>query len=368
MRLGEFLARLEEKLPPGAAFPEDRIGLQAGDADTELSGVYLTLDLEVEDVPAARAAGANLVVVHHPVIREPLTHVRAGSRQNDVLRALLEARLAVYVAHTNFDNSPFGMVHELGRRLELSDLVPLAPPPRPAEFKLAVFVPASHRNAVLSAMSDAGAGRIGDYVMCSFGSPGTGTFLGLAGTSPTVGQSGRLEEVEEMRLEMVVPEDRLPLVIAAMLRAHPYEEVAYDVYRLAEVKSRAQYVWQGRLPQPLALSQLAERVRENICLTVPPRVVSPRGWDESRAVQTVAVCPGGGNSALGEIIASRPDVVMVGELGYAGQLEARHAGLPVIVAGHAETERFFVPAMRDLLLRALGSDCPPLALSQRYPL
>ena len=245
---------------------------------------------------------------------------------------------------------------------------PRAPPPRPAEYKLAVFVPAAHRDAVLSAMGEAGAGRIGDYVLCSFGAPGTGTFLGLPGTHPAAGESGRLEEAAEIRLEMVVPEARLSAVVAAMRAAHPYEEVAYDVYRLCELRSRAQYIWKGRYAAPMPLSELERRVRERIALSMPPRTVLPRGVDMRTTVQTVAICPGSGTSAFPEIAAARPDALVVGELGYHRQLEAAHAGLPAIIAGHAETERFFASAMRDFLVKALDQDCPRLALSGRYPL
>lgn len=367
MQLEEFLRRLEERLPPGAAFPEDKIGLQVGDPAMHVRGVYLTLDVEVEDIAAARAADTNLILAHHPVIHEAMTHLRAGSRPSDVARALLSAGMAAYVAHTNFDNSPFGMARELARRLELPELTPLAPPPKAAAYKLAVFVPAAAREALLRAMSEAGAGRIGDYILCSFNAPGTGTFLGLEGTQPTVGESGRLEEAEEIRMEMVCPKNRLGAVVAAMLAAHPYEEPAYDVYPLEAVMARAQYVWKGRYASPIGLGELRRRVEEKICLGLPPRLVCPPGVSEATPVQTVGLCPGGGASALPEILAAGLDALVVGELGYHRQLECAHAGLPAILAGHAETERFFVPAMAELLTGLFDAHSLRVVKSERYP-
>jgi len=104
-----------------------------------------------------------------------------------------------------------------------------------AKYKIVVFVPAADLEAVRDAMAGAGAGVIGEYTYCSFATPGRGTFLGGAAARPAVGQAGRLEVVEEWRLEMITAGAVLPAVVAAMKRVHPYEEVAYDVYKLEDV-------------------------------------------------------------------------------------------------------------------------------------
>jgi hypothetical protein len=99
--------------------------------------------------------------------------------------------------------------------------------------KLVVFVPREALDAVREALFAAGAGRIGDYEHCSWYTEGTGTFLGGEGTSPSVGQAGREERVNELRLETVFPADLQDDVLTALRRAHPYEEPAFDVYELA---------------------------------------------------------------------------------------------------------------------------------------
>jgi hypothetical protein len=98
--------------------------------------------------------------------------------------------------------------------------------------KLVVFVPREALESVREALFAAGAGRIGGYERCSWYTPGTGTFRGGAGTSPAIGEEGREERVSELRLETVYPEERHDDVIAALRRAHPYEEPAFDVYPL----------------------------------------------------------------------------------------------------------------------------------------
>ncbi|AKM84501.1 TPA: hypothetical protein DHW58_00240 [Patescibacteria group bacterium] len=100
------------------------------------------------------------------------------------------------------------------------------------QVKIVVFVPESHADAVRKAMNDAGAGRVGNYTNCSFSSKGVGRFLPQAGANPAIGEVGKLEAVEEERIEMVCPREVLTNVISAMKKAHPYEEVAYDIYPL----------------------------------------------------------------------------------------------------------------------------------------
>ena len=102
-------------------------------------------------------------------------------------------------------------------------------------FKLVWFVPVAATDATRDAVFAAGAGHIGGYDRCSFVSEGTGTFRGGEGTSPAVGAVGVEERVAECRVETVVPARRVAAVVEALVAAHPYEEVAYDVYALAEV-------------------------------------------------------------------------------------------------------------------------------------
>ena len=101
--------------------------------------------------------------------------------------------------------------------------------------KLVVFVPREALDGVRDAIFAAGAGRIGDYERCSWYTEGTGTFLGGEGTEPTIGEAGREEQAPELRVETVVPAERAAEVVAALVAAHPYEEVAYDLYPLTDV-------------------------------------------------------------------------------------------------------------------------------------
>jgi hypothetical protein len=100
-------------------------------------------------------------------------------------------------------------------------------------FKLVWFVPREALDATRQAVFAAGGGVIGNYTHCSWYTEGTGTFLGGEGTAPNVGQAGREERVAELRVETVVPAERADAAVAALREAHPYEEVAFDLYPLA---------------------------------------------------------------------------------------------------------------------------------------
>jgi hypothetical protein len=106
---------------------------------------------------------------------------------------------------------------------------------REGGYKLVWFVPEGALDATRDAVFRAGGGRIGDYERCSWYTAGTGTFLGGAGTDPTIGEAGREERVAELRVETVVPKDRVREAVEALVASHPYEEVAYDLYPLADV-------------------------------------------------------------------------------------------------------------------------------------
>lgn len=98
--------------------------------------------------------------------------------------------------------------------------------------KLVVYVPVSHADAVRKALGEAGAGKIGNYGFCSFSVRGMGRFTGNENSNPAFGEKGVLETIEEERIEVTVFRPDLERAVKAMKSAHPYEEVAFDVYPL----------------------------------------------------------------------------------------------------------------------------------------
>jgi dinuclear metal center YbgI/SA1388 family protein len=254
-----------------------------------------------------------------------------------MLLSLARAGVAVYSPHTAFDNSHGGINDAIARRLGLADLAPLRRGEGPRQCKVIVFVPDRDLARVSDAMFAAGAGHIGEYSDCSFRLAGTGTFFGAEASSPTVGQKGRREDVSEWRLEVVCPEASVEAVVAAMRKAHSYEEPAYDVYPLRPAASRLGEGRIGRLPAPQPLAGLARSVKAALGAGIVQTV-----GDTAAPVQRVAIVCGAGGEFLHDAVRARADVLLTGEMRFHDYLAAQAQGLALVLPGHYATERFGV--------------------------
>jgi hypothetical protein len=197
-----------------------------------------------------------------------------------------------------------------------------------------VFVPDADLARVSDALFAAGAGNIGPYSQCSFRLAGTGTFFGSDAANPTVGQKGRREEVNEWRLEVVCPEAAVEQVVAALRKAHSYEEPAYDVYPLRPPASAGGEGRVGRLPRPAPLGELAQTVKTGLNARMVQTVGEP-----SRVVERVAVVCGAGGEFLADAVRARADVLLTGEVRFHDYLAAQAQGLALVLPGHYATER-----------------------------
>jgi len=345
------IARIVEKWAPlSLAASWDNAGFQVGDPGQEVDRVLVALDVDSTTVAAAREKEVQMVVAHHPLIFHPVKSLREDRWEGALLAKIVRAGLAIYCAHTNLDQAPGGTDDLLAEQLELEGVEILRPTGREELYKIVVFVPQGYEDAVREAMAAAGAGWIGNYSHCTFQTAGTGTFKPLAGSNPFIGSQGKLERVAELRLETVVPKGLLAPVVGAMLRAHPYEEVAYDLYRLEQGGKKLGFGRIGQLPTPLSLAELARMVKEKWDLA-SIRVVG----DLEQRVQRVAVCGGSGGSLLREAIEQRVQVLLTGDVKYHDAAQAAEAGLGIIDAGHLGTEKILVSALADYLRKELAA-------------
>src|SRR5437870_2920011 len=252
---------LEQEAPPGLAADWDNVGLLLGDRAAEVRRIMTCLTVTPDSAAEAIESAAQLIIAHHPILFRPVKRLTSATPEGRMVLALVRAGVAVYSPHTAFDNSGNGINETLAAGLELRDIVPLRRRTGAREYKLVVFVPDTDLARVSDALFAAGAGNIGQYSQCSFRLAGTGTFFGSEATQPTVGQKGRREEVSEWRLEAVCPEAAVERVLAAMRRAHSYEEPAYDVYPLQPKSSPHGEGRIGRLPRPARLRELAQATK-----------------------------------------------------------------------------------------------------------
>jgi dinuclear metal center YbgI/SA1388 family protein len=341
MKVRDVTAILEEWAPREIAWEGDNVGLQVGRGDDPVRGVLVTLEVTDEVIREARQRRASLVVSHHPLVFRPLRAVATDTPEGRRIAGLLKHGLALYAAHTNLDFASAGTSFVLAERLGIVKSKFLHAPYR-VQKKIVTFVPEPAVERVAAAMARAGAGVIGNYESCSFRIAGEGTVRGNAASNPAVGRRGTLEHAKETRIEMVVPGPSLDDVVTAMRSAHPYEEVAYDVYPL-ETPSRAYGMGVvGELDRPAKLRTFLERIRRS--LGIPHLRYT---GDPDRQVRRVAVCGGSGAELLSAAIAAGADAFVTADVKYHAFHDSTGA-IALIDAGHYETE---VPVVRSLARR-----------------
>ncbi len=328
---------LESWVPSGAALADDNPGLQLGNPDSKVTNILVTLEITDRVIDEAIENQVNLILTHHPLIFKPLSRIDASSWLGRKIAQLMKHDVAVYAAHTNLDAADSGVSITLAKLLGVENPRFLTSPGGKWMKKVAVFVPRENLDTVREAMAATGAGNIGEYSHCSFNIQGKGTFIGSETASPVVGKKGNLETVEEVRLEMVVPEWKTTQVISAMREAHPYEEVAYDLYNLDNQDVNFGFGAIGSLNKPLLLKDFLKDVKQKLGVNALCLMEGP-----VQKVSRVAVCGGSGGILVDEACRQGADVYITGEMKYHTYLEYE-GRLTVIVAGHYATERAVLP-------------------------
>jgi dinuclear metal center YbgI/SA1388 family protein len=346
LTVAAVLDHLERLAPTRLAADWDNVGLLLGDRTAPVSRIMTCLTVTPASAAEAVARQASLIVTHHPILFRAVKRLTRDTAEGRMLLDLIRVGVAVYSPHTALDNASGGINDLLARKLGLVEVGPLrrGAAKQGGQIKLVVFVPESDLARVSDAVFAAGAGRIGEYRECSFRLAGTGTFYGSEAANPTVGQKGRREEVSELRLEVVCPESRLGEIVAALRKAHSYEEPAFDLYPLTTAPAGPGEGRVGQLPTPEPLAGLAAKLRGELQCG-PVGVVGEPG----RSVQRVAIVCGAGGDMLSDAVRARADVFLTGEMRFHDYLAAQAQGVAVLLPGHHATERCGVEGLAERL-------------------
>jgi len=339
---------LEAWAPPGSAQDYDNVGLQVGDRHRAVDTALLALDATPDVLAEAKQQNADLVVTHHPLLFRPLDGVTADDYVSALALRFAEAGIGLYSIHTNLDAAPGGVSFALADRLGLTD-IGFLDGFEETLYKLAVFVPEGAFDDVRQALADAGAGRIGDYEACAFAVAGTGFFRPGAGTNPHIGTAGGgTEAADERKLEVEVARWNLSRVMAALREAHPYEEVAYDLYPVHQKNSRAGLGALGRLDAPEPLSDFLDRVADRL----DAASLRYAGADDA-PIEHVAVCGGAGSDFIGTARSAGADAYVTADITYHEFFDVLDPdGAPdmaLVDPGHYETEALTEALLRDWL-------------------
>lgn len=325
----EVISAFEQFSPKNLAMEGDKIGLQIGTLNKPVSKVMVALDVLEEVVDEAIEKEVQLIIAHHPIIYRPLQKIATDQPGGRLVEKLIKNDITVYIAHTNLDVTKGGVNDWLAEALQLHNTKVLVPTHEIKLKKLAVFVPKEAEDKVKEALGNAGAGHIGHYSHCTFTGEGTGTFLPEENTNPYKGSQGRLEVAMEVKIETVFPESLEKRVITAMLKAHPYEEVAYDIYSLdnkGEVLGLGRI---GELPKAMTLEEFSQYVKTAYDVKAV-RVVG----NLQDQVKKVAVLGGDGNKYFSTAKFQGADVYVTGDMYYHTAHDAMTLGLNIVDPGH----------------------------------
>jgi len=377
--LSEVIAALGAIAPLSLAGSWDKVGLLVAGDGRPVRRALLAIDVVPEVLDEAKSLGAELIVGYHPLLFTPLERLDGATWQGRVAIDAVRAGIAVYSPHTALDAVEGGIndwlidliAEAAGARVEDCHALQPATTPAANTHKIVTFVPAADAERVREALTAAGAGHVGLYSHCSFAAPGEGTFLGGPGTEPAVGQRGRLERVPELRLEMPFHRRRLGMVVDALRASHPYEEPAFDIVAL-EALPIGPRVGAGRfarLSKPCFSAELAESLQPLLgCSRIDRTGTRLAGRSYPFGHTAIAVCAGSGASLLDAAAAHGATCFLTGELSHHDVLRAHALGLEVLLAGHTNTERGYLPRLAgDLAERLPGLECV-VSTADRDPL
>lgn len=325
----QIIEEFEKWSPKYLAMEGDPIGLHVGTLNKKVERVLVTLDVDERVVDEAIEKNAGLIIAHHPPIFRPLKNLQTDFPQGRLMEKLIKHDIAVYAAHTNLDVAKGGVNDLLAEALGLQNLKVLVPTFEAELVKIAVFVPESHEEQVREALGNAGAGAIGDYEHCSYTMSGTGRFRPNKEADPYIGEAGKMEVTAESKIEVVIRKNEKDRAIKAMIAAHPYEEVAFDVFTLANKEEAMGLGRVGMLEEEMTLEEFAGHVKER--LNVPfARVVG----NMDTKIRKVAVLGGDGNKYIQQAKRAGADVYVTGDLYFHVAQDAEALGLNVVDPGH----------------------------------
>ena len=353
MKISEIISFLESVAPLQLQESYDNAGLLTGNSNWLCSGIITTLDATEAVVLEAIEKKCNLIVAHHPIIFGGLKKITGKNYVEQTIIKAIKNDIAIYAIHTNLDNVLHGVNAAIADKLGLINRKILQPKNDTLK-KLYTFVPVEFAENVRSAIFNAGGGHISNYSECSFNTAGQGTFKPGEGTNPFTGKRGIRHTEDEIKMEMIFPAWQQKKILAAMIAAHPYEEVAYDVLPLDNQNQQVGSGLTGELPETLTETAFLELLKQKFNLSVirhTPLLAKP--------VKKIALCGGAGSFLIGAAVAAGADFYITGDVKYHEFFDANNR---VVIAdiGHYESEQFTI----DLLFDILSQKFPTFAIQK----
>jgi len=351
MTINDITNILEDFAPLSYAEDFDNVGLLVGDANTEVTGVLVTLDTLENVVEEAIAKKCNLIISFHPIIFGGLKKITGKNYVERVVIKAIKNDIAIYSNHTALDNARYGVNAKICEILGLENTKILIPQKNTLK-KLTTYVPIESVEEVKNSLFKAGAGEIGDYSNCSFSLEGKGTFKANEHANPTKGTIGSTHIEKETMLTCVFGKNNERAILQSLHSSHPYEEVAYDIQTLENTNPYIGIGMIGTLKKELSESAFLTELKEK--MNTP--VVRHSNFLK-KPIKKVAVLGGSGSFAIGAAKAAGADIFVTADLKYHQFYEAENQ-LVLADIGHFETEQF----TKNLLVDYLTKKIPNFAI------
>ncbi|MFK8039254.1 MAG: Nif3-like dinuclear metal center hexameric protein [Crocinitomicaceae bacterium] len=353
MLIQDITSYLESLAPLSSQESYDNSGLITGHHQTEVTNALITLDCIEDTIDEAMEKGCNLIIAHHPIVFKGIKRLNGKNYVERTIIKAIKNDIAIYACHTNLDNYKGGVNKKIGDLLEISNPSILSPSSSTLE-KLSVFAPTTHQDIVKTALFKAGAGAIGNYTNCSFVSDGKGSFQANDSTNPFVGNKNEIHIEPEVKIEVILSTHKRSQILKAMLNAHPYESVAYDLFPLLNQNNDEGAGMYGTLKDPLSAHAFLTQLKK----VFKCEIIKHTNF-HTDVIKTVAWCGGSGSFLLGAAKAVKADIFITGDFKYHEFFDAENQ---IIIAdiGHFESEQFTIDLIGDILSKKFTKFAPYL--------
>lgn len=323
----------------------DNSGFLLGNLNKVVEKIMLTLDIDDKVVQEAIDQNVDLIITHHPILFEKASRIISEDSQGAMIIKLIKSDINVIAAHSNLDNAPNGIADSFAKKVGIVEdsILNLYPLIEKEYCKLIFYIPEEIREDVLEVIERNNAGFYKGYAACTFSSFGTGTFRPLSGSSPNIGTQGKLEHVEEVRIETIVEKHSVDELIEEIKRVHPYELPAYDVFRMENSIEQFSAGKIGMIESPTTLNDYALKLKEEFKLS-HIKCVEGKG-----RVSKVAVCPGAGIDFIEQAYRDGADTFISGDIKHHDALDYSMKGMNIIDIGHFESEHFYLKELKRKL-------------------
>lgn len=343
MKIKDITQYLESLAPLALQESYDNCGLIVGNPAANCSKVLISLDCTEAVVDEAIANGCELIIAHHPIVFAGLKKLNGNNYVERTVIKAIQNNIGIYAIHTNLDNWGGGVNHKIAVKLGLGQTETLVPA-KQSLLKLVTFVPSSHAEKVKTAMFEAGAGHIGNYSECAFELSGNGSYKANEQANPFLGEKGIRHQEPELRIELILPVWLEFAVVKALKAAHPYEEVAFDLYPLRNEFKENGSGMIGELPEAMNAKDFLGYLKEKMALDCI------RFTTYDKPIKKVAVCGGAGSFLLKAAIAKGADAYVSADFKYHEFFDAEER-LMIADIGHYESEKFTKNLISELILK-----------------